>query len=580
MIKIQNITIANYRSFKDKGNTLNNLNDINVMVGKNNVGKTNVLRAIYLFFNPQIYNPIIDRNMIKQITGGGTKEPKIHISFEDDEVIKNEVTKYTIVCDLNKPNYYSISEGNEEVNSKLENSSKIQKYINSKFQCIYLSTTDENISNQSEKLINAMILKYFEKKDKKIKETIQKFEEHYSILTENLRNNILDIESDLVSQFDVFNDIGLDIKPKLEIISQKKVTQFLLENINLKLDDSYVHELNNKGAGIQRTSLILISLFLLDEIFSRQNKIILLDEPEAFLYPLLIRKIKLVLEERAINNENFQMFLTTHSVDFLKELNNKNYNFVNITQSFEEASYVRSKNEVDINKYSVLNKFDDKTKYEVLKNYGILDDVNDYKSIIICEGETDKNYLLEILKAEEFYPQIRYGKYSDGLGDVENSELDYKYIGRGASSILPILIYLDKVSDVKRKVFILLDGDDEGEKTFKKIREKEYKNLEIFKFMIPNSREIEDMVYSKEDFIRYVIDISEDIKSMEKEYRASMERIKDNESYVKQTGSFIQTYRLDSIKLLNIKHKLSLDLDKKNLKDEWILDKLREFFID
>ena len=101
MIKIQNIVISNFRSFKDKENIIKNLEALNVMVGKNNVGKTNVLRAIYLFFNPETYEPISDRNMVKQITGGASKDPKIDIEFIDDELIKGSEKKYRISCNLN-----------------------------------------------------------------------------------------------------------------------------------------------------------------------------------------------------------------------------------------------------------------------------------------------------------------------------------------------------------------------------------------------------------------------------------------------------------------------------------------------
>ena len=79
MINISEIKIANYRSFKDKGNKISKMNNINVLVGKNNVGKTNVLRAIYLFFYPDNFNALIDRNMIKQLTSGASKNPKISI---------------------------------------------------------------------------------------------------------------------------------------------------------------------------------------------------------------------------------------------------------------------------------------------------------------------------------------------------------------------------------------------------------------------------------------------------------------------------------------------------------------------
>lgn len=119
-------------------------------------------------------------------------------------------------------------------------------------------------------------------------------------------------------------------------------------------------------------------------------------------------------------------------------------------------------------------------KYEVLKNYGLLDDINDYEYIIVCEGETDCNYIKYMLREKEDIPQIRYGKFSDGV-IPKNADLNYKYVGKGASACLPILVYLDTVSQVKRKVFVLLDGDEEGKTIYRKIIPEEYNNLEIKK---------------------------------------------------------------------------------------------------
>lgn len=314
MIKIQNIVISNFRSFKDKENIINNLEALNVMVGKNNVGKTNVLRAIYLFFNPETYEPISDRNMVKQITGGASKDPKIDIEFIDDELIKGSEKKYRISCNLNNENLYSVSNTTDDVKGKLNNSAAIKKYMDRKFKCIYLSTTDENIEKQSSSIINDMILKYFKKQSREVKETVDEFEKQYGILLQTFKDNIQNIENNLGSQFEVLSDIG--VRPRLEIDADKNITGFLLDNIKLQLDDSYIQDISNKGAGIQRASLILLSLFLLNEIYSNENKIILLDEPEAFLYPLLVKKIKNSLEEKIENSSRFQMFLT--STMFLK----------------------------------------------------------------------------------------------------------------------------------------------------------------------------------------------------------------------------------------------------------------------
>ena len=63
-------------------------------------------------------------------------------------------------------------------------------------------------------------------------------------------------------------------------------------------------------------------MYLLKEIYTRENKIILLDEPEAFLYPLLEKQIKMQLEKTISTQNNdedtqIQIFMTSHSSTYL-----------------------------------------------------------------------------------------------------------------------------------------------------------------------------------------------------------------------------------------------------------------------
>ena len=46
MMRIEGITIKNYRSFDNDGIELENLGNINILIGKNNSGKSNVLKFI------------------------------------------------------------------------------------------------------------------------------------------------------------------------------------------------------------------------------------------------------------------------------------------------------------------------------------------------------------------------------------------------------------------------------------------------------------------------------------------------------------------------------------------------------
>lgn len=571
MIKITKIKINNFRSFKNSDNLIENFDKLNILTGRNNVGKTNVLRAINLFFNPEVYNSAIDRNAIKQITQGASKEPVITVDFIDDELDRGKVSKYQIYLNLNKEDYYKTN----SKNPKLNTSSKIKAYLDKKFKCVYLSTTDQVLSNQAYDLINDMILQYFKKKHKAIKDTVEQFEKQYKTLLDTFKGQISDIESDLNNEFRLFRENNINISPKLTIREKTNISEFLLSNISLQLDDDYAQIIDAKGAGVQRTSVVLLTFFLLNEIFQYQNKIILLDEPEAFLYPLLTTGLKnSILEMTDHDSYQTQVFITTHSREFLKEVNNPLYKFYNISQKKENQSFARSKNEVDVVKYSVVNAFDDKIKNEVLKNYGLLDEVDDHEQIIICEGPTDKNYIEAILNSKSSRPQIRYNRYLN-----DSSDLPYDFIGKGAESIIPILVYLDKVSNINRNIYILLDGDETGKRIENKLiaDKNKFKNFEIIIHRIDDKKEIEDMIFSKEYYIERIIEICPEIADRSKEFEAFFERHFRDKNYIDLTKEFIAYHKL-SVKENQIKHMLSTNLQVDRINTDWILSKLEDFF--
>jgi hypothetical protein len=577
MIKITTIKVSNFRSFKMEKNIISSLKKINIMVGKNNVGKTNLLRAIFLFFHPYAYDCEIDRNHIKKITGGGSADAKIIISFDDDESIINQLTQYKIICDFNKDevNRYRLDTPNEEMKKKLGNSKKIEEFLGDKFKCVFLSTTDEDINSQSDQLISDLILRFYTKQSKAVKKSIERFESSYKELTTAFKDNISGIELKLKKQFEEIDDIP--VKPRLELNPNKDITSFLLENIRLKLDDDYAQDIGLKGAGIQRVSLILLTLYLLSEIYKNENKIILLDEPEAFLYPLLERELKDKLEKTVYSDEKMQIFMTSHSRTYLKELSNTQYKFAYLTQAKEIKEYKRSKNEQDINKYTCIEEMCRKNKYEILKNYGLLDEIDDYEYVIICEGQTDSNYLKKILEGKEFIPQIRFGINSDGAYGI-SKDLNYKNIGSGADAIISILIYLDKISSIQRKVFVLLDGDEKGCEVRSKIKPSEFKNLILHIKILDKNKEIEDMVFEKNYFANRVLQYTPELMPYKDSYISVIEKINEKKSVITQTEDFIKGNGIDGVDIKNIKHHISLELEKAKVEKDFILCELEDFF--
>ncbi|MDE8125349.1 AAA family ATPase [Erysipelothrix rhusiopathiae] len=584
MIQINGVKIQNFRSFKEKSDSSKFIDNtyINVLTGKNNSGKTNALRAIALFFEPQSYDEEKDMNAIKRITGGASKKPSIDITFLDNDTLKKEI-KYTIRCDLNKEESkeYELryiykeksytSEEIEKIKTLFKSSKAIQNFIERRFKCVFLSTTDEDINTQADNAIKDMILQFYQQQNKDVKKSIENFQEEYESMVATFENNFKELEDNISKGFSAISSDNIKIIPRLNITKEMAITEFLLNNLSFTIDDSYDQVLGNKGAGIQRSSLILLNIFLLKNIYSNKNKIILLDEPESFLYPLLISKIKKSLEDAAVDvSNNLQIFLTTHSREFLTEIESEHYRYYNVEQEIFKQKYKRSPNEEDIVKKSNISDYNRSIKNKVLRNYGILNDIDDYEEVIICEGKTDMNYLEYILRNQDIVPQIRC-----------NKNFTYNYIGRGGEGILPILFYLNEVSNIKRKVLVLLDGDREGKKIREKIS-KEQKNLQNIEniriLMHDDELEIEDVVYSNNNFVERVLSIfSKEFEGKEDKYREYVTNTYGNKSVIKKTDQFIKDY-LININIMKIKYKLSLELHDKIIDGENLVTEINNFF--
>ena len=85
MIKIIKINICRFRSIIDLTVDIEQEYGLISICGKNNVGKTNTLRALSLFFNENDYEPSSDMPVLKNATGGAATHPKITVDFYDDK---------------------------------------------------------------------------------------------------------------------------------------------------------------------------------------------------------------------------------------------------------------------------------------------------------------------------------------------------------------------------------------------------------------------------------------------------------------------------------------------------------------
>ncbi|MDD3775365.1 MAG: AAA family ATPase [Sulfurovaceae bacterium] len=95
-LMITNIKIANFRSIINLDIKIDEKNGFVSFCGANNVGKTNILNALSLFFDKIEYIPEKDCPNHKFYgTQGGSYQPKITITFKDN------IDSYQITKDWN-----------------------------------------------------------------------------------------------------------------------------------------------------------------------------------------------------------------------------------------------------------------------------------------------------------------------------------------------------------------------------------------------------------------------------------------------------------------------------------------------
>jgi AAA15 family ATPase/GTPase len=85
MIKITEISIKRYRSINELNLFITEDYNVSTICGQNNVGKTNVLRAISLFFDKAKFVFKEDVPEYKQMTLGASIYPSISLRIKDDK---------------------------------------------------------------------------------------------------------------------------------------------------------------------------------------------------------------------------------------------------------------------------------------------------------------------------------------------------------------------------------------------------------------------------------------------------------------------------------------------------------------
>ena len=488
MISIEKIKIERFRSILKLELSIDTSFNLVSICGQNNVGKTNTLRAINLFFNPEEYDIFLDRPVLKQAQGGASIDPTITITFFNSdnsfyyeisrslkEYEENKQFSGLKGCKYEKKNTQKIS----NVELKNDEISSLLKEI--RFR--YIESINIDIPNLIEDLTENIIDVEYTKT--RLSKTKKELYNAYKKYTEGLQE-ILDIFSDKISE--TFNNFKSEWDIKFHVPSSVQTFRDLISNdVELRIDDGGGFNTEQKGSGLQRLAVILLNFEILKRMEDKSH-IICIDEPDIYLHQGLQKKLKNFFEK---NFEKIQIFYTTHSEIFIDS--NLLRNVKLLDAEIEKKWSTRKNKEIDVVKTKEIKLDIDEGYDKICEHLGI--EKIDLKELerenILVEGNCDKKYLEGL--GQYFRLKIPKIISMDGISNVE------KYLYYYSS------YYSSNNKGFKPKIKVLFDNDNAGRKQFNQIKNKKYQELDIDMVLLKNylgnseekniNHEIEDFIY-------------------------------------------------------------------------------------
>ena len=307
---IKSIRIKNYRGIKDL--EIGNFKKYNFFIGDNGSKKTTILESIGIGLSLLNFEKILGsaRNRKMKIK----KENVSSLFFNSDtnntikfilETTDNIKTETVISIDKTLSMFQDFS--SSEINNDFSN---------------YLYTIKKRIKEDKLKTNiyvkeNSQII-YKDSKMDKIPLSFQNFLEKYNIsieISDNLKNS-----SDTIFQIDriIKNRKKEELLKYLQIID-KDIKEIYINDEEIFVEKETLKEfipISSIGDGMVLALDIITSLILIDDF-----RVILIDEIERGIYYKNYRKLSEIIIELCKNNPNIQLFITTHSKEFLEVFN-------------------------------------------------------------------------------------------------------------------------------------------------------------------------------------------------------------------------------------------------------------------
>ena len=472
MIVIKNIRIRYFRSLREL--SVNNVNHLNVFSGKNDSGKSNILKALDIFFNdkPINFNEDYNKARLEEVrkTIKGKQFIDIKITFNTPKGYTTLPENFTITKswdrngDLIGPPVDNLENLVRKGKFKPKNLKIAKRSLSLLLKGIrykYIpGVRDERFFSQ---LLRELQTALFKKEDRKrkteysVRTAIKEFNKYISGITSELNNDFKKTSG---------IETNLSFPTELTLLFERLLVGTRSENYDIPL---YL-----RGDGIRLWYIPTILNYISN--ISSNYFIWGFDEPENSCEYSLTNKLANDFVKKYIKNS--QIFVSTHSFSFIT-IENKNCSRYRIikyglgdTKAIEFSKIVKQKNELlsELGIIEINSKL--KKVYEELENE--LDGIekikeelnNKQKPFVIFEGESDnihfslaykKLYNRDISRDWNISEHIKNDKgTSFGDGAPLLNQFLYNHIGK---------------IDTENLIITIFDFDEEGVNQIKSLKD-------------------------------------------------------------------------------------------------------------
>lgn len=445
-IKISSIRIKNFRSIR---NEIITVKDFNIFVGLNDAGKSNVLKALNLFFTGETdygreFSFENDFSYLFPKSSHSTKEIKITIKFEIPDTYTDS-GEYTWTKVWRAGNYFVESIINSEGNAPAPKSRVPGALRRIKYRYVPAVKSPEYYKTLLGDLYSAV----FSSINNPLEQSVKSF-------SEALKNYTVELSSAVEKQLSI--ESILAFPDDLNEIFKALIFETSLNN------DSIHVPLTARGDGIQARHIPIILRYIAHEDQKSRNKgsmkvctIWGFEEPENGLE--LLKTFKLADEFEEYSDE-IQMFVSTHSPAFYmkKESGKSNIFYVSKKLDSDETSISSGKG-----------------THIIAENMGLMPLVAPFieeqsKRLIIAEKIYQENILVDIPtilvegETDIEYLKIAFAEHSSALHNmVEKKQLRIVCKNDGAGTTMLADWALAWIySGFKSKMLVLFDKDEAG----------------------------------------------------------------------------------------------------------------------